>query len=89
MKKEENTNVKVLTYYKVVSDETYNEVNIPDDKNGKRRLKTIMKNGYFKECMPSYQGPKESSASGGYYLNRRVSKIYKVTQTTEMEEMVW
>jgi hypothetical protein len=89
MEKKENTIVRVSTYYKVVSDETYNEVNIPDDKNGKRRLKTIMKNGYFKEFMPNYQGPKERHSSGGYYLSRRVSKIYKVTQTTEQEEVVW
>ena len=89
MKKKENTIVRVSTYYKVVSDETYNEVNIPDNKSGKRRLKTIMKNGYFKEFMPNYVGPKEGYSSGGYYLNRRVSKIYKVTQTTEQEEVVW
>lgn len=79
----------VKTYYKVVSDETYNEVNIPNDKNGIRKLKTIIKNGYFREYMPNYQGQKERYASGGYYLNRSVSKIYKVTQTTEMEEIDW
>lgn len=86
---EEKEGKIVKTYYKVVSDETYNEVIIPNDKNGIKRLKTIIKNGYFKEYMPNYQGPKERCASGGYYLNRKVSKIYKVTQTTEMKEIDW